>query len=270
MVFKQLSKDNKWNISYKNTMEKKLFANIAINYHIMEIRLRIIYLILSFVITFLVCYYYSLELIYLFVKPLLKYQNTFMFTDLTEALYTTINHCLFTTIFVMLPFICYQIWCFLIPSSFLCERKKITSFCFSIIVLFFLGVGISYFLLLPEVYSFLLHFEIKNDLIILQLQPRIQSYIYLVWKFFILVGIFSQIPIIFFLFFQLKLLTAKYLSENRHFILIFCLILAALLSPPDIFSELSVAFFLLCNLEIIIWLGFIHSSCIRILNIIDD
>ena len=96
-----------------------------------------------------------------------------------------------------------------------------------LIIYFFLGVGISYFLLLPEVYSFLLHFEIKNDFIILQLQPRIHSYIYLVWKFFILVSIFSEIPLIFFLFFQLKLLTAKYLSQNRHFILIFCLILAA-------------------------------------------
>lgn len=125
---------------------------------------------------------------------------------------------------------------------------------------FFIGISISYFFILPEVYSFLMHFEIKNDLIILQLQPRIQSYIYLVWKFFILLGMFSQIPLIFFLFFQLKLLTGKYLSQNRHFILIFCVILAALLSPPDIFSQLSIAFFLLCNFEIIIWLGFFHSK----------
>lgn len=122
--------------SQNNLVKRKLFPNIAINYHIMEIRLRIMYLIISFVITFSVCYYYSLELIFLFVKPLLKHHNIFMFTDLTEALYTTINHCLFTTIFVMSPFIFYQIWCFLIPSSFLCERNKLTSICLCTIVFF--------------------------------------------------------------------------------------------------------------------------------------
>ena len=116
---------------------KKLFPKIALNHHIMEVRLRSIYLVTSFLITFLMCYYYSLELIYLFVKPLLKYQNIFMFTDLTEALYTTITHCLLTTTFVILPFIVYQIWCFLIPSSFLCERNKLTTICWCIIVFFF-------------------------------------------------------------------------------------------------------------------------------------
>lgn len=244
----------------KSNAKQEKVNNMAINNHILEIKLRITYLITCFLITFLVCYSYSLELIYFFVKPLLKYHNIFMFTDLTEALYITLSHCLFCTLFLIIPFIVYQIWCFLIPSSFLCERNKLNGICLYITLFFFLSVYLSYFFILPEIYNFLMQFEIQNNLIILQFQPRIQSYIYLVWKFLILLAVFFQIPLIFYLFFQIRLLTSESLSLNRNLIFIFCLILAALISPPDILSEFALFFFLICNFEIIIWLGFIHAK----------
>ena len=100
----------------------------SIYYHFKEFKLRMSYLVFSFLTTFFICYYYSFEILYLFVKPLLNYNKNFIFTDLTEAFYTTIQLNLIVSIYMLIPFITYHIWCFYIPSTFLEERKKYNFF----------------------------------------------------------------------------------------------------------------------------------------------
>lgn len=241
-------------------MSTIIFSNITMFYHITELRLRFTYLLLSYIFAFLVCYFYSLEIIYLFVRPLLTYHQNFIFTDLTEAFYTTINMCALASLIVVLPYFFYQIWCFFIPSCFLSERRLFTYIWYIIILLFILGISILYFILLPQLYNFLINFEIKSDWVNVQLQARIQSYVSLVWRFFFISSVLSQLPIICFLLYKLQILSTYILPENRRFILFFCTILSAFLAPPDVYSQLLITFSLLFTFELMIWLIFFFTK----------
>ena len=245
----------------KSTKKLKFGVNkSSIYYHGKELKLRTCYLVFSFLITFFVCYYYSFEILYLFVKPFLNYEKNFIFTDLTEAFYTTVQLNFIVSIYVLIPFTIYHIWCFFIPSSFLKERKKYNFF-FSAIV-FLLGISLTfiYFLVLPELYKFLLYFEVNTNFMSIQLEARIQSYIQLVCKIFFLCSIVFQMPLLFFIAFQCKLLTSDFLIKNRLQIVFANLLLAAFLSPPDLLTQIVVAICLQLTFEILLLTLFIYKK----------
>lgn len=235
-------------------------TNFIMFYYFTEIRLRFFYLFLSFVFTFLTTYYYSLEIFYIIVRPLLRFHTCFIFTELTEALYTTINSCFFTTLVCLWPFFLYQCWCFLIPSNYKKERKQLDSYIFFSFFLFVLAIWVLYFLVLPLIYQFLIYFEIKTNIVSLQLQAKIQPYVQLVWRFLIFLTLVFQTPVFCFYLFQLEVLTAKKLIENRFFMYLFCVILAAFVSPPDVMSQSVIIACLVCSFEFLVWLAFFYSE----------
>ena len=141
-----------------------VFNKSSVYYHVKELKLRACYLGLSFLLTFFICYYYSFEILYLFVKPFLNYEKNFIFTDLTEAFYTTIQLNLVVSMYILVPFIIYNIWCFFIPSTFLEERQKYNFFFSAIVTLLVISACFIFFLVLPELYKFLLNFEINDKL----------------------------------------------------------------------------------------------------------
>jgi sec-independent protein translocase protein TatC len=224
--------------------------------HSKEIHLRFYYILFSFVFTFFVACFFSLEFLYLMVYPLLDFHTTFMFTDLTEAFHTTIQVCFLSSFFLLVPFFFYQIWCFLVPSLFFSERKKITIFCCFLVFFFFLGWFVVYFFLLPQIYEFLITFEIKSTVVTLQLQARIQSYVSLVSRIFFIFILVYPIPLFIYFLYKRNILLPEYLSENRRFLFLLSVLTGSFLSPPDVFSQLSICVFFLVVFELMIWLGF--------------
>ena len=238
----------------------KLDNKSAIYYHIKELKLRIFYLTISFLCTFFTCYYYSFEMIYLFVKPFLAYEKNFIFTDLTEAFYTTIKLNFIISIYILIPFLIYQIWCFVIPSSFLKERKKYNFFCITIFTLFNFSLIFVYFLLLPELYKFLLNFQVNTNFMSIQLEARIHSYVELACKIFFFSSLLFQIPIIFFLAFKYGFLNTNFLIENRSKIFFINLFLAAFISPPDVSIQILLALYLQLMIEVLLLLMFFYKK----------
>ena len=166
-----------------------VFNKSSVYYHVKELKFRACYLGLSFLLTFFICYYYSFEILYLFVKPFLNYDKNFIFTDLTEAFYTTIQLNLVVSMYILVPFIIYNIWCFFIPSTFLEERQKYNFFFSAIVTLLVISACFIFFLVLPELYKFLLNFEINTNFMTIQLEARIQSYVQLACNIFFLWGL---------------------------------------------------------------------------------
>ena len=245
-------------VKSKSTL--KLHNKSAIYYHIKEFKLRILYLIISFLCTFFSCYYYSFEMIYLFVKPFLVYEKNFIFTDLTEAFYTTIKLNFIISIYILIPFLIYQFWCFVIPSSFLKERKKYNFFFLTIFVLFNLSLIFVYFLLLPELYKFLLNFEVNTNFMTIQLEARIHSYVELACKIFFFSSLLFQMPITFFLAFKYGFLNTNFLVENRAKIFFINLFLAAFISPPDVLIQILLTLYLQLIIEILLLLMFFYKK----------
>ena len=243
---------------FKST--SKLHNRSAIYYHIKEVKLRIFYLIISFLCTFFSCYYYSFEMIYLFVKPFLAYEKNFIFTDLTEAFYTTIKLNFIISIYTLVPFLIYQFWCFVIPSSFLKERKKYNFFFLTVFVLFNLSLIFVYFLLLPELYKFLLNFEVNTNFMTIQLEARIHSYVELACKIFFFSSLLFQMPVIFFLAFKYGFLNTNFFVENRAKIFFINLFLAAFISPPDVLIQILLTLYLQLIIEILLLLMFFYKK----------
>jgi sec-independent protein translocase protein TatC len=184
----------------------------------------------------------------------------FIFTDLAEALSSTIYVCLVATFHLVIPFFFYQSWAFSIPGFFEQERKKITVSVFSIFIFLLLEGAFILIILLPEIFSFLFSFEIKKEILTIQLEARIQSYIHFTFCLYLYLLFLFQIPLIFFLLFRYKIVTAKNLSFYRKYFYFFSLLLAAFVSPPDMIYQLTIAFLLAFLYEIGIWLGFVYAS----------
>lgn len=245
-----------------NTKKKiKFFLNKSFfYYHLKELKLRTWYLVSSFLLTFFICYYYCFEIVYLFVKPFLNYDKNFIFTDLTEAFYSIIHLNFIVSLFILIPFIIYNIWCFFIPSTFLEERKKYNFFFSAIIFLLFISACFYFFFLLPELYKFLFNFEINTSFLIIKLEARIQSYIELCCSIFFLCSILFQIPLFFFLGFEYKLLSSDFLIKNRFKVIFINLLLAAFISPPELVTQIVIAMFLQFIFEISLLILFIYKK----------
>lgn len=241
-----------------NTTDKfKLYSNL--HYHFLELKLRLSYIIFSLFSTFLTCYYYCFEIIYVFTKPFLYYEKNFIFTDLTEAFYTSIQISFFFSFYLLIPLFLYQFWCFFIPSKFTDERKNINLTFFFVFIFLLASILIVYLCILPKLYRFLLNFQINTNLINIELQPRIKSYVELACKIFIFFTLFSQLPLVFFLLIKYKLLQVNTLAKNRVKIFFFILVVSSFISPPDVLIQITISFFFQFVIEILLLFGFFYK-----------
>lgn len=229
-------------------------------HHLVELKLRLIYIIFSFFLSFFICYYYCFQVIYVFAKPFLQYTNKFMFTNLTEALYTNIEISFLCSFYITIPLGLYQFWCFLIPSKFRNERQKI-NFTFVLIFIFFVSsVLFVYLFFLPKLYGFLLNFQISTHLLHIELQARIQSYVKLACRIFVFFTFFFQFPLIFLFLVKHNYIKLNFLFTNRKKIFFIVLIICSLVSPADIFSQFSVTLLIVIFLEILFVTGCLYEK----------
>ncbi len=237
---------------------------LPISHHLTELRIRIIYCIFSILITFLTCYYFSEQIFYILAKPLMD-QNTenipnfgkrnFIYTDITEAFITYIKISLLASVYVCFPVIMYQIWLFLVPGLYDYEKRKLAFFCLLSFVLFSLGVCIAYFLIFPVAWKFFLSFELAShyNTLEIQLQPKINQYIVLVIRILFLFGLCFQFPIYLIILVQMNLITPTWFIKKRNISCVFSFIIAAILSPPDVISPITLVIPLLLFYEIAIF-----------------
>lgn len=236
-------------------------------HHLVELKLRFIYIILSFFLSFFICYYYCFQVIYIFAKPFLQYTNKFMFTNLTEALYTSIEISFLCSLFLTIPLGLYQFWCFFIPSKFKNERQKV-NFTFVLIFIFFAGgVSFVYLFFLPKLYEFLLNFQISTHLLHIELQARIQSYAKLACKIFMFFTFFFQLPLIFLFLVKHNYIKLNFLFTNRKKIFFIVLIICSVVSPPDVFSQFSITLLIIIFLEILFFTGYLYEKKLTSHNI---
>lgn len=261
-IISQLKKMNFFGLNIQNQDTQEF--SIIFYHHFLEFKLRLNYTVFSLLTAFLTCYYYCFEITYIFTKPFLYYVKYFIFTDVTEAFYTSVEISFFFSFYTVIPFFLYQFWCFFIPSKFENERKNL-GFTFSFMFIFLiLNILFVYFILLPKFYIFLLDFQIHTNLLNIQLEARIKSYVELARKIFILCAFLFQFPVIFLSLIELQWIKTSILIKNRRKIFFFVLIISSLFSPPDIFTQISVSLFFIVFLEILFILGFFYEKTLII------
>ena len=250
---------------------------INFQYHLLEIKLRLIYLIVSTICTFLISYNCRSELVFIIGKPFLELEQTFIFLELTEAFYTFIRISVIITMIIMIPFLLYHLWSFLIPSFYRMERNRFIFALFLMIGLFLSELLITYFFLLPKICNFLISFEITSTetlntmwsnensinhggpLISVELTARIESYVDLLVKIFFIIFLFFQIPLCVCWLYSKKLVNVSSFYSNRKFLCLISLLGSAFLVPPDFLSQLVVTLCFLLIFEFLIFIGLFYD-----------
>ena len=248
-----------------------------VTFYFFEMKYRVLYWMISLILTFLLLYQYQTEMVYLVGRPFFQFQQTFIFTDISEAFSSIFQVSFFISCFLVIPFLLYQLWSFLIPSSYRCERNSLTLWFLLLGSVLFLECIILYTILLPKLCDFLLGFEtsyspleyakdakqpMSSDLsqsscLLLEISIRFRSYIGLTEKIFYLFFLLLQFPLFVVYLSKKGILDSYKLSQSRKTFFFLSLLLSASLSPPEFSSQISLTFVFFLIYELCLFLGFI-------------
>lgn len=212
-------------------------------YHSLELKIRFMYTLLCMIITFCSSYIYSEQLCIILAAPLLD-NNTdinFIYTNLTEAFFSYLKISAFGGILFSLPFMILQIWMFIVPGLYPHEKRKITIILAIFFILIILGVVIAYVLIIPVAWKFFLSFETQSKgLLSINLQPKMDQYFSLILNILVTLSFSFQLPMCLYFILKLNILSYKWVILKRNISLVMMFILAAVISPPDILSQVFV------------------------------
>lgn len=198
--------------------------------HLEELRGRIIKSLLSIILTSIVAYFFSERLIDFVSKPI----SELYFMSPTEAFATRIKLSLIAGIIVSVPVIFYHLWQFVVPGLFEREIKLVVPVVFFSTIFFLIGAVFCFLFVLPLSIKFLLGFGT------VKLKPMIKigDYVSFVSYLILAFGAVFELPVIAYFLGKLGIITPRTLIKGRKYAIVGMLILASVITPPDLFSQL--------------------------------
>tara|TARA_B110000438_G_C15801358_1_gene645313 strand:+ start:504 stop:1274 length:771 start_codon:yes stop_codon:yes gene_type:complete len=229
--------------------------------HLTELRKRLLWSFLYIIIIFLICFYFADQLFSFLASPLVKLLDTengqgFIYTALQEAFFTELKIALFFALFFSFPLVAIQIWKFIAPGLYSNEKKAFLPFLLATPILFFAGGSMVYYLISPIAWKFFLSYQnINSTGIPIRLEAKMGEYLSLMMRFIFAFGLAFQLPVVLGLLAKTNLVTHQDLKKFRKYAIVIAFLTAAFLTPPDPFSQISLALPIIILYEISIFIA---------------
>ncbi len=168
----------------------------------------------------------------------IDFEQTLQALNPTQQLMTGIWSSLILGFVIAFPYLIWEIWRFIAPGLHENERKKSKGFIFTASLLFFLGVLFSYFVIIPMSVYFFYNFQISDTI---QNNFKLEAYTSLITNTILGVAVFFELPVLIFFLSKIGLITPQFLKKYRKHALVVVLILSAIITPPDVASQIIVS-----------------------------
>jgi len=221
--------------------------------HLEELRTRLVRASIAILAGFGVCYWQVEPIFHWLVKPLraVMPDAPLVMLKLTEAFMTYLKLALWAGLLVASPVVLYQIWAFVAPGLYKHEKRLIAPLVVVSTILFVAGAAFTYYLILPFAFKYLImEFTTGGDV---KATLSMSSYVSSTCLFMATFGLIFQIPLLMMLLARMGVIKGATLAKNRKYVLLASFVAGAVLSPPDVFSQIMVSVPLFLLFEVSIW-----------------
>ncbi len=216
--------------------------------HLIELRRRLIYSFLALIVMFFVSYFFAEDIFRFLVKPyadLVEGQadRRLIFTALHEAFFTYIKVAAFSALFFGFPIFASQLWLFVAPGLYRNEKGAFLPFLVATPILFIMGGAMVYYIVMPLAFTFFLSFESAGGAgaLPIQLEAKVDQYLSLAMRLIFAFGVSFELPVLMTLLARAGIVGSAGLADKRKYAVVLAFVAAAILTPPDVISQIMLA-----------------------------
>ncbi|WP_156679898.1 twin-arginine translocase subunit TatC [Sphingomonas profundi] len=210
--------------------------------HLIELRRRLLWSFAALGGAFALCLYFARPIFAFLVQPLLRAgQGRIIYTDIFEAFFAEIKVAFFAAIMLAFPIMASQLWQFVAPGLYAKEKRAFLPFLLMTPVLFLMGAALAYYVAMPLALHFLLGYQGNLGGIEQMALPAVGNYLSFVTKFLFGFGVAFLLPVLLMLLERAGIVTRAQLKAGRRYAIVGAFAIAAVLTPPDVFSQLLLA-----------------------------